>query len=228
MTALDANDLFDATVARAVGRPESGSRGERPALETWKAYPHLTAGQRLVVQQVWNGTRPDALVVQGMHWHFLRHHPGGLPDPAGRRYGFVVRTLNVPPPPPPPRTNWLASILVVFGVLLLVTGALAAGVFAPLWAPADWLPHTVRSPEPQPIPPAVVTQPSAPAPPPKVATPPTADLTDLARKLDAARRKKGELKAQQDKLSQQIAASEKEEAELVAELLAAVLTEKPQ
>lgn len=188
MTTLDTNDLFEATVVRAVGRPESGSRGERPALETWKAYPHLTAGQRLVVQQVWNGTRPEALIVQGTHWHFLRHHPGGLPDPAGRRYGFVVRTVDVPPPPPQPRTSWLARIFTLFGVLLLAAGALAAGLFAPLWAPVNWLPHSVRSPEPQPIPPAVV---ASPAPPPDL-TP--ADLNDRVEAVREYRRLTAEWK----------------------------------
>lgn len=168
----DLNDAFAAaTEVGPVAGLASGSRGERPAFEAWAEYAALPPSTRLVVQEVWNGTRRQALVPHAGRLHLLRHAASGVPDPSGKRFGFVVRSvLLVPPDPPPKRGNWWRWVWFTLLVVLLVASAFAAGWFAPGILPA--LPRTpgeVRSEPPAAPKPTPTTPRPKPAPEPTTA-----------------------------------------------------------
>lgn len=167
----DLNDAFAATPeVGPVAGLASGSRGERPAFEAWAEYAALPPPTRLVVQEVWNGTRRQALVPYAGRLHLLRHVASGVPDPSGKRFGFVVRSVPLTPPAPPPKrvSGWRWVWLTLL-VVLLVAAAFAAGWFAPgilpvlSRTPVEVRPEPPAAPKPTPPTPrpAPVPEPSA-------------------------------------------------------------------
>lgn len=159
MTTPDLCEQLDAATPMKVGALVSGSRGERPALERWLPFSDLSDEQKLVVEQVWDGSRPEALIIHAGELHRLRHKPGGVPDPNGKRYGFVVRSVPLPLPPTP--TNSGGRVGWVFLVLALVGAAFAGGWFAPTLFQRDVTRPSVRHADTPPSHPAPPTQPDA-------------------------------------------------------------------
>jgi hypothetical protein len=134
----DLNDAF--AVAPKVGPLAglaSGSRGERPAFETWPDYSTLPPPIRLVVQEVWSGTRKQALVMHAGRLHLVQHVASGVADPSGRRFGFVVRTVTCVPADSPrqQRVGGKGRTARALAGLALVAGTFAAGWFAPALFP---------------------------------------------------------------------------------------------